>query len=113
MPKTFADHLLKKAEIHAHLDLFVTDPDQKKELTELVEDIFTHHLLDTVLTHLPKHHHDTFTDMLKESLSDPKILKFLKEKIDLDIEAEISKVALKLKKDILADIKKCGKLYSI
>jgi len=106
MAKTFADHILKKDEIHTHIELYVTDADQKKELIELVEDIFTHHLLDTVLTHLPKHHHDGFTELLKEGLSDPKILRFLKDKIEVDIEKEIEKTALKLKKEILADMKK-------
>jgi len=109
MSKTFADHLLGKDEIYAHIDLYVTHPDQKKELVNLVEDIFTHHLLDTVLTHLPKHHHDAFAALLKDGLSDPKILRFLKEKIEIDIEAEIQKAAAKLKKDLLADIKKSSR----
>ena len=109
MPKTFADHLLKKDEIHTHVEKYVTDAEQKQELVDLVEDIFTNHLLHTVLTHLPKNHHDDFLELIKKGLSDPKILKFLKEKIEIDIEAEISKVALKVKKDILSDIKKSGK----
>ncbi len=106
MPKTFADHILQIEQIHTHIDIYVSHPDEKQELKKIIEEIFTHHLLDLSLTHLPKTHHDEFLALLKKDLSDPKILKFLKEKIELDIEKEISHMSEKLKKEILTDIKK-------
>jgi len=108
MSKTFADHILAKDEIFTHIELYTKHPEQKQELINLVEEIFSHHLLDTVLTHLPKNHHDEFLEMIKKGLSDPKILKFLKEKIEIDIEKEIRKSALKLRKELLSDIQKSG-----
>lgn len=106
MAKTFADHLLNQHEIHLHLDLSVSDPQQKAELINLVDDIFTHHLLDTVLHHLPSKHHQDFIELLKQGLSDPKILDFLKSKIEIDIEHEIRTMAAKIKSEIKADIQK-------
>jgi hypothetical protein len=108
MSKTFADHLLNKHEIHAHLDLVISDPEEKAELINLIEDIFTHHLLDTSLQHLPKTHHNEFLELLKKDLSDPKILKFLKDKIEIDIEKEIDAMSKKVKKEILQDLHKSG-----
>jgi len=106
MSKVFFDHLVIREEITAELDLHAIDPEEREELIQLVDEILHHHVLNVILNHLPKEHHLDFAKRLHEAPHDPGILEYVKTKVTIDIEDELKKHAAKIKKDILADIKK-------
>ena len=104
MSKIFYDHLILIEEITSqfnHLDV-----DQRQELEELVDQTFHHHVLDVILTNFPKEHHKDFLTRFHVAPHDEALMSYLEECIDTDIKAEIQKVAQKLKKDLLSEIKK-------
>ena len=105
MSKIFYDHLTLHEEITAKLDIQHLDPQEREELVDLIDQTLHHHVLDLILTHLPREHHADFVSRLHAAPHDLSLLDYLKTHIP-DIEAKISSHAAKVKKEILSDIKK-------
>lgn len=99
MTKKFYHHLIAFEEIVALVG-------NKKEALALIENILHTHILDEILTHLPRHHHESFLLHLKNNPADKKLLKFLKKEAREDIEDVLAKRARKVKKKLLVEIKK-------
>lgn len=106
MSQIFYDHLILVDEIVAELDVHKMDPEERQELLDLIDQTLHHHTLNVILNHLPKEHHQTFLDRFYQKPHDAELLKFLKDNIAVDIEKEIKTQADRVKKDILAEIKK-------
>lgn len=106
MSKVFYDHLIIIEEIVLFLDKHEINQERKKEILTYVDQTMHHHILDTILTHLPKHHHEQFLKKFYSAPYDVSLIQFLKEKVEADIEAEILKTADKVKKEIIKLINK-------
>lgn len=108
MTKIFWDHLTHYHETISLLDSYTLDPDDKQDLVNIIDEIFHHHTLNVILNHLPKVHHEEFIRRLKVDPTDPKLLGFIKEKIDItvNIEAEIKTQSKKVHADLVREIKK-------
>lgn len=106
MSKVWYDHLVVREEINAEILAHKLPPEEAKELLELVDQILHHHALNVVLSHLPKEHHEEFINRFHASPHDPTLLAFVQDKVTINISAEIKKQADRVKKDLLADIKK-------
>ncbi|MBI4130245.1 hypothetical protein HY468_02940 [Candidatus Roizmanbacteria bacterium] len=104
MAKLFYDHLIVIEEITAVLDAHEMTKEEREQLLATIDETLYHHVLDVILTHLPREHHETFLEKLSEYPHHPKLLEFIKEKTIVDIEKEIIKTADKIKKKILKDI---------
>ena len=102
----FYDHLVLIEEVTSELDLFDIDPEEKTEIIDLIDQTLHHHTLNVILDHLPKEHHQEFMAGFHAAPHNKELLSFLKAHTTVDIEAEIKKIATKVKKDILSDIKK-------
>src|SRR3989338_7273636 len=109
MSKLFYDHLIVIEEIITVLDGHDVSDEGKKELLETIDETMHHHIFDTILTHLPKKHHETFLEKVTREPHNESILSFLKEKTTVDIEDEIKKAAKQLKQKIRDEIKKSVK----
>lgn len=107
MSKKFYHHLIEYHETISILDSHHLAKEEMAELADLIDQIFHHHLLNLILTHLPSSHHRDFISRLTKNPADPHLLVYLKEKITVvDIETEIKKHGAKIKADILKDIHK-------
>ena len=107
--KHFYDHLILIEEVIGQIDLHDLTAEERDELVQLVDQTLHHHALDTILTHLPKDKHEHFLSRYHHDPADHQLLNWLKSEIKADIEAAIKVQAAKIKKEILAEIKKARK----
>ncbi|MFA9288977.1 MAG: hypothetical protein ACEQSA_03805 [Weeksellaceae bacterium] len=101
--KHFYSHIIDIETIHISLDELELDPDDKKELVEIVETTVHHVVLDTVLSELPKEHKKTFLKHLAEEKHED-LWKLVKEHVS-DAEDQIHKAVQKVKHELHADIR--------
>lgn len=113
-PKVFFDHLTLYSETISFLDGFAMDPEEKEEIIQIIDEIYHHHTLNLILSHLPKTHHEKFIHQLKADPNDPGLLVFIKENIEvnIDIESEIKSQSQKIHHDLIKEIQKSKKLTS-
>ncbi|MFZ5844850.1 MAG: hypothetical protein ACOY0S_00065 [Patescibacteria group bacterium] len=109
MSKIFYDHLIVFEEVIAELDRHPLNPQERQELIALIDETMHHHILDLILSHLPREHHETFLSRFHQAPHNPKLLVFLREVIAIDIEAAIRARAQEVKKQTLAAIHKSRK----
>lgn len=108
MSKVFYDRLIVIEEITAVLDSRGLTVEERQEVLSLTDQTLHHHVLDVILTHLPKEHHESFLSRFHQAPHDETLLTFLKEKVTVDIEKEITDEAQKVKKEIIDLIQKTG-----
>lgn len=106
MSKIFYDHLIIREEITALLDLHNLEPEEREELLQIIDETLHHNTLNVILNHLPKEHHREFMSRFHAAPHDESLLDYLQQKISADIRSEIKNQAAKIKKEILAEIKK-------
>ena len=109
MAKTFLDGLIILEEITSELDAYDLPSDERAEILGLIHHTTHQHILNVILNHLPREHHENFLTKFQSSPADPELLAFLKKEIKADIESEIRIQAKKIKAEILAEIKKSRK----
>jgi len=109
MSKVFYDHLIKIEEIVLELDNYELTLEEKDEFINLADATLHHHTLQIILDLLPDVSHQDFLELFYQSPSDQKLIDFLKEKSDQEIEKKIEEKARQIKKEILQEIKKSTK----
>ncbi len=108
MSKIFYDHLVYREEIIAELDKHQVTIEEREEIVQLVDETIHHHVLDVILTNLPKDKHEEFLVKFLNTPFDDKLLDYLKKQIK-DIEEKIQKEAKTIKAELLAEIKRAQK----
>lgn len=106
MSHHFFDHLTLIEEIVTEIDLQDIDPEERKDLVEIALETLRHHSLSTILDHLPKDKHGNFLSAYKKDPENKELLDWLKSEITDDVEEIIKQQSAKIKKEILAEIKK-------
>jgi hypothetical protein len=106
MSKLFFDHLVIREEIDIEFSRFNLSAEERAELVEIVDQTLTNHVLNVVLNHLPKDKHSDFVSRFHAAPHDIGLLDYLKIHAHPQIDEEIKKHAAKIKKDILAEVKK-------
>ncbi len=109
MSKIFYDHLIVIEEITAVLDNHSIVAEKRQEVLTIADQTMHHHVLDVILTNLPKEHHEAFLTRFHRAPHDEGLLSFLKEKTAVDIEKEIVNEAQKVRKEIIALIEKANR----
>lgn len=111
MTKIFYDHLIKIEEVTVELDNYELTLEEREEFVSLIDEILHHHTINVILSHLPKHHHETFLSMFHKEPHNLELLDFLKKETLVNIEEKIKNEAEKVKKEILAEIKKAKRKF--
>ncbi len=101
----FFDHLVTKSVIHDHINRQEEAENQKGKALQLIDDIIFQAVVSMILDRLESRHHHTFLSTVQERPYDPEILKYLKDHIGENIEADIRAEADKVVKMILKDLK--------
>jgi hypothetical protein len=105
MSKLFWDKHIIFEEIEIELKGLELHRSERREVERLIDQLLSHRVLDRILTHLPKHHHDEFLKKFHEAPYDEKLVKYLDEKIDESVEKHVKDEVEKVKKELLHDIK--------
>lgn len=105
MSKLFFDDLIKFDKLEKKISELAHSPEEKQELWLLVDEALHHRIVSSILDELPPQHHDRFLYHLHQSPQSTKILDFLKENIQGNIEEIITRQADALMEDILENIK--------
>lgn len=103
-PKLFYDHLILIEEIEITLITHQVTREECEEILELVDKTMHSEIIQTILKHLPTHHHEVFLTRLHTVPHDRSIMTFLKEHTVVDIEKEILNTADRVKKGIIREI---------
>lgn len=111
MAKLFYDHLIIIEEIVAILDAHHLSAQEKQKMLSVIDEMFHHMILDTILTYIPKKHHEEFLKKLVSFPHDPQMIMYLNEKSEKNMEKEILKTITKGKKRIIKEIE--NSLYVI
>jgi hypothetical protein len=106
MAKLFYDHLVVIEEIIVALTREQVSKEELDLLLATIDETLHHEILTTILTHLPKAHHEEFLHKYTHQPHDTGILAYLHEKSGKNMELEIMKTVEKIKKDIFAEIRK-------
>ena len=109
MQKIFYDHLVMREEIVEELGRYKIDAVELDELIQLANETLHHHVLDVILTHLPKEKHEEFLTKFHQAPHDEKLLEYLRVETGIDIEGKIKERAQIAKKELLAEIKRSRK----
>jgi len=105
----FYHHLIHTDDVISEINLYDISVDDKDELVDLVQQIFHNHTFNLILSHLPKNKHSEFLSRFESVPHDLALLEFIKKEIKIDIEEAIKDQSEKIKKELLAEIKKSHK----
>lgn len=106
MSLVFYDHLIVLDEVDAEIKTAAKTKEEKEELWQIVDEIVHHRIMDVILSRLPRESHEEFLEKFTKSPHDRELISYLREKIKDDVEAIIHEEIQKLKKEILAEIRK-------
>lgn len=106
MSKMFYDHLILIEELMLEIDALDVPDSDKERAKQLVDEILHHEVLTHILDLLPEENHEEFLEQFHRMPFDPQLLKYLDEKIETSVHQELTNLGIKLKKEILKDIKK-------
>lgn len=106
MSKIFYDHLIVFEEIIFKIDALDISQENKQHAKKLADEIIQHKVVTHILDLLPKVHHQEFLTRFHKAPYDLEHLKYLEEKIQRDMKMELVQLGQKIKKEILAEIKK-------
>lgn len=106
MSKIFYDHLVLIDDVLVEIESLVVETDEKNELKKLADSTIHHGIVTHILDLLPNVHHEEFLEGFHSAPHDLRHLSYLDKKIKTDIQAEIVMVGKKIKKELLAEIKK-------
>jgi hypothetical protein len=101
MSKIFYDHLIVLEEVRVQIDKVAKTSEEKEEIWKLVDEIIHHRVMNTILEKLPEKHHKSFLKRFYAAPYDEKLIPYLNEKIDDDIENFISKEIKLLSEELL------------
>jgi hypothetical protein len=106
MSHLFFDHLVIREELEFELNSYILDPQDRQELVDIIDSTLTHHVLNVILNHLPRDKHPEFMAKFRDHPDDESHLEYLKTHAHPEIEAKIKTQAVKIKQEILAEIRK-------
>jgi hypothetical protein len=95
MRKLFWDHLIHFDELLHELKSLPFSSKEQEELIETIDSLFHHHILDEILSALPREEHDRLLRMLSERPDDEQILLYILRFVP-DIEARIKHRSLQV-----------------
>ncbi len=91
------------------MELKGIDPKDQQEFLGIIDETLHYHVLDVILTHLPKEHHETFLNRFHKTPHDPELLSYIQNLTVVDIEKAITERVQEVKKNTLSAINRTKK----
>ena len=105
MSVLYYDRLIIFEGLDKKLKRLVSSNDELQEMWHIVEELTHHRIMGCVLDKLPHDHHEEFLKKFEKTPHDEKLLEYLQEKIEDDMEKIIKREAKLLAKEILTELK--------
>jgi len=105
MSKIFYDHLIVFEELEVEVNKMAKTQEEKEELWKLIDEILHLRILSKILDNLPSQHHQEFLEKLHTSPYDERLIQFLNERIEKDLEEFLRKEIGDLEREIIKSIK--------
>ncbi len=105
MSKIYYDHLIVFEELEVEVNKAARSQEEKEELWKLIDEILHLRILSRILDNLPSQHHQEFLDRLHASPYDERLINFLNERVNKDIEEFLRKEIKDLEREIIESIK--------
>ena len=102
--KLFYSDLVKLKDLLKELDQFQLSAEERDEVFDLLDDIFHHRILDSLLDILPESHHQDFLDRFARTPHDIDLLEYLRQHTTSDPQAKIITTFEIVKREVLLDI---------
>ena len=83
--------------------------DEKHEIWHLVDELIHHRVLICILDNLPEKHHEEFVVKLHNKPHSGSLLKYLKKKIEKDVEEFLKKEIESVEREVLDEIRQKSK----
>lgn len=103
----FYSHLINLSDLKKQLGVLKLNAEELEDIHTIIDDIFDHHIIDSLLDILPSTHHEEFISLHNDSPHDRKLLDFLQDKTTTDAEIKIITTAEIIKKEIILDVCLC------
>jgi hypothetical protein len=103
MNKLFWDRLIHFDELIHELKQLPFSSEEQEELIEMIDSTYHHHILEEILSALPKDEHERFMQMLAGRPDDEQILVYLVRFVP-DIEARIKNRSLQVREILRSEI---------
>jgi|GEM_PF-1566812 len=110
MSSVFWDHLIHFDELLRELKALPFSSEEQAELIELIDSTYHHHILEEILSALPRPEHDRFMQMVSERPEDQEILVYVTRFVP-DIEARIKNRSLQVRDIIRQEISETKKRH--
>lgn len=104
MKKLFYDHVIVLDVFIAKLNEHGVDAAEKEKILAVVDKILHHELLDVILFHLPREHHEVFLESFHAKPSDRKHLHFLITHAHPEIETLLQKRVNEILDSVMEDL---------
>jgi hypothetical protein len=104
MTKLFYDHLIIIEEVVALFEQHGIGTAERRQLLSLIDTTMHQEILTTILTLLPRKHHEEFLIRFHAAPHDASLLVYLKDRSVVDVEKEILKAANNVKKTLIKEI---------
>lgn len=105
MSRLFFDRYIVMEEVEIELNQADISVEEKKEIEKHIDSLIHHRVIDRLLTHLPRHHHEEFLQHFKTRPFDPSLVNYLDQRIERSVESHVKEEIEKLKKELLNEIK--------
>ncbi len=112
MNKLFWDHLIHFDELIHELRELPFSSEEQAGLINLIDSTFHHHIMEEIMSALPKAEHDRFMQMLSERPSDQEILVYVM-RFAPDIEARIKNRSFQVRDILRQEIRDTKKRHSL
>ena len=105
---SFNSTLITLDNLEREISKITETPEEKEEIWQIIDEMVHHRVLGCILDRLPKEHHHQFLSLFYECPYDEKILQFIEELVEDDIEDLIKKETKVFSQEILQEIFRKG-----
>ncbi|KKQ43406.1 MAG: hypothetical protein US60_C0002G0014 [Microgenomates group bacterium GW2011_GWC1_37_8] len=105
MSKIFYDHLIILEEIEVHIGNIAKTFEEKEEIWKLIDELIHYRVFNLILDHLPRDHNEEFIEKFHKAPYDGRLLTFINERTQQDMEKVIRQEIKLLENEILEEIK--------
>ena len=104
MSKIYYDHLIDFSELEKALKETISEPNEREEFWQLVDEIIHQKVMVFILDMLPEEYHEEFIERVTSSPYDHTHLEFLKERIKDDVEVLLGDLFSELQRELLGEL---------
>ena len=100
MSRLFYDHLIDLEKIHEKLDGYELTNTEKADLLQLIDETIHHEVMNVILTHMPKEHHEDFLDRFSQAPHQKKHITYIAQTANINIQDAVETIVISVMEDL-------------